>query len=115
MADLLHPTGTDLEEPEETPEDPGEFELAITAEDQLEAQLLVAACEEAGIQVILKSKRAGTVGTLASPVDGFDILVPRKDLERARLVLEERKLALEADPDGAARAAEDEEAKSEQA
>jgi hypothetical protein len=112
MADLLHPN-PDPEDAAETPEDPGEFELAISAQDQLEAQLLVAACEEAGIQVILQSGPGGRMGGLASPVDGFDILVPRKDLERARQLLEERKLALEADPDGAARAAEAEEAQSE--
>jgi len=34
-------------------------------------------------------------------------------LERARVLLQERKQALEADPDGAARAAEEEEAKTE--
>jgi hypothetical protein len=54
------------------------------------------------------------VGTIASPVDRFHILVPRADLERARTLLEERKRALEEDPDGAARAAEEEEAETEQ-
>jgi len=47
-------------------------------------------------------------------VDRFHILVPRADLERARSLLEERKRALEEDPDGAARAAEEEEAETEQ-
>ncbi len=113
MADLLHPTVPDLEDAPETPDDPGDFELAVSAEDQMEAQLLVSACEEAGIQVILRSKRSGLVGTMVSPVEGFDILVPRKDLERAGRILEERKQVLEADPEGAAQAAEDEEARSE--
>ena len=93
--------------------DPGEFEWAISADDQIEAQLLVAACEEAGIPVILNSKRAGMVGPVASPVEGYDLLVPRADLEKARTLLQERMDALEADPEGAARAAEDEEAASE--
>ena len=113
MADVLHPSEADPEDSTEQPDDPGEFELAISADDQMEAQLLVAVCEEAGIPVILNSRRGGTVGTLASPVDGFDLLVPRSELERARRLLEERKQVLEADPDGAARAAEDEEEQSE--
>ena len=113
MADLLHPKETDQEEATETPFDPGEFSVALAAEDQMEAQLLVSACEEAGIPAILKSPRSGPVGTIASPVDGFNILVPRRELERARVLLQERQQALEADPDGAARAAEEEEAKTE--
>jgi hypothetical protein len=81
----------------------------------VEAQLLVAACEEEQIPAILQSPRSGPVGTIASPVDGFNILVPQRDLARARKLLEERKSALEADPDGAARAAEEEEAAGEAA
>ena len=114
MADLLHPTDSEAEDLPETPFDPGEFAVAVIAEDQMEAQLLVTACEEAGIPVILQSARSGSVGTLASPVDRFHILVPRADLDRARTLLEDRKRALEEDPDGAARAAEEEEAKTEQ-
>jgi len=113
MADLLHPTETESEDAPETPFDPGEFELALAANDQMEAELLISACEEAGIPAILQSPRSGPVGTIASPVDGFNILVPRRDLARARPLLQERKEALEADPDGAAKAAEDEEAQTE--
>jgi len=113
MADLLHPTETESEDAPETPSDPGEFELALAADDQMQAELLISACEEAGIPAILQSPRSGPVGTIASAVDGFNILVPRRDLARARVVLEERKQALEADPDGAARAAEEEEAATE--
>ena len=83
MSDLLHPDGTDEDEAPETPFDPGDFVLAMAAEDQVQAQLLVAACEEAEIPAILQSPRSGSVGTIASPVDGFNILVPQKDLERA--------------------------------
>ena len=114
MPDLLHPTESEAEDPPEMPIDPGDFALAVVAEDQMEAQLLVTACDEAGIPVILQSARSGSVGTIASPVDRFHILVPRADLERARTLLEERKRALEEDPDGAARAAEEEEAETEQ-
>src|SRR2546422_9361229 len=113
MADLLHPTETESEDAPETPFDPGEFELALEANDQMEAELLISACEEAGIPAILQSPRSGPVGTIASPVDGFNILVPQRDLERAQALLEDRKRILEADPDGAALAAEDEEAESE--
>jgi hypothetical protein len=50
------------------------------------------------------------VGTISSPVDGFNILVPKRDLDRAMKLLQEHKAALEDDPEGAARAAEEEEA-----
>ncbi len=113
MADVLHPDENEQEEVPETPSDPGEFVIAVAAEDQLEAHLLLSACDEAGIPAILQSPRSGPVGTIASPVDGFNILVPRKVAARAVALLEERKQALEADPAGAARAAEEEEAETE--
>jgi hypothetical protein len=49
------------------------------------------------------------VGKLASPVEVYNILVPARDVERARTLLAERRAALESDPQGAARAAEEEE------
>ena len=113
MADLLHPDDRE-DESKETPFDPGDFVMAMSAEDQMAAQLLVAACEEADIPAILQSPRSGPVGTIASPVDGFNILVPQRDLEKALKLLEERRAALEADPEGAARAAEEEEAAEEE-
>src|SRR5437588_10101349 len=102
MADLLHPDESEQEDAAETPFDPGDFVLAMEAEDQMEAQLLVAACEDADIPAILQSPRSGPVGTISSPVDGFHILVPQKDLERATKIMEERRAALDADPGGAA-------------
>ena len=114
MADLLHPDESEQEDAAETPFDPGDFVLAMSAEDQMEAQLLVAACEEQEIPAILQSPRSGPVGTISSPVDGFNILVPKRDLERAMKLLQERRAALEEDPEGAARAAEEEEAAQEQ-
>jgi len=113
MADLLHPDATEQDDPPETPIDPGEFVVALAAEDQMEAQLLISACEEAGIPAILHSPRSGPVGTISSPVDGFNILVPRSEAARAVALMTERKRMLESDPAGAARAAEDEEAETE--
>jgi len=110
MADLLHPTGSVEEDRPETPADPGDFEVAITAEDAMQAGLLVDACDEAGIPAILQSPRSSSAGMLDSPVESFQILVPKKDLARARPILEQRRAALEADPQGAERAAEEEEA-----
>jgi hypothetical protein len=111
MPDLLHPTeGADDDSPDDTPFDPGDFVLAMAAEDQMQAQLLVAACEEADIPAILQSPRSGSVGTISSPVDGFHILVPQRDLAKALPLLQQTQAALEADPEGAAKAAEDEEA-----
>jgi hypothetical protein len=116
MADVFHPSeGPDEEVDDETPIDTGDFAFAVSADDQIEAELLVSACEQAGIPAILQSPRSGPVGTIASPVDGFQILVPRRELERATRLLTERKAALEADPEGAARAAEEEEAAGESA
>ncbi len=115
MPDLLHPDETEQEEAPETPFDPGDFVLAMAAEDLVQAQLLVAACEEADIPAILQSPRSGVVGTIASPVDGFHILVPQRDLARATKLLEDRRAALDADPEGAARAAAAAEAEEEAA
>ena len=61
MADLLHPDATEQEDSSETPFDPGDFVLAMEAEDQMQAQLLVAACEDADIPAILQSPRSGPV------------------------------------------------------
>jgi hypothetical protein len=113
MSDLLHPSDSDPEDAPETPSDPGEFVLAVIADDQVEAQLLLSMCEEAGIPAILVAARSGPVGTITSPVDGFKILVPQNERERARRLVGDRKGALEADPEGGARAAEEEEAETE--
>jgi hypothetical protein len=113
MGDLLHPTESssdDDDTADETPSDPGEFVLAMTADDRMEAQLLISACEEAGIPAILEDPRSGTVGKLSSPVHEYNILVPRRDAARALPLMEDRRAALEADPEGAAKAAEAEEA-----
>jgi hypothetical protein len=110
MADLFHPRDPGAsDEASEAPDDPGEFEVAGTAPDSLEADLLWRALEDVGIPAIVHSARSGVVGKLSSPVEVYDILVPARDVERARSLLAERRAALEADPEAAARAAEEEE------
>lgn len=110
MADVLHPTEGEEEEVQESPEDPGDFEVAGTAANALEADLLWRALEDAGIPAIVRSPRSDFAGKLDAPVDLFTLLVPVRDLSQARSLLAERRAALEADPDSAARAAEEEEA-----
>jgi putative signal transducing protein len=109
MAGLLHPGETDDgEEVRDAPDDPGEFEVAGTVPDPFEAELLSQALEEAGIPAIVHAPRSGVVGKIDSPVEVYNLLVPARDLERARSLLSERRAALEADPEAAARAAEEE-------
>src|SRR3954453_14018644 len=98
MADLLHPDDSPEDVAQPTPRDPGEFVLAATADDELEAGLLERACEEQGIPVIREDPRQGVVGKLSSPVDSFRILVPKTELRRAQEIIRERREALEADP-----------------
>ncbi len=117
MADLLHPPPDQEEEEkvQEAPDDPGEFEVAGTAADALEADLLWRALEDAGIPAIVRSPRSDFAGKLDAPVDLFSLLVPARDLARARSFLDEQRAALESDPEGAARAAEESEAAEEDA
>jgi hypothetical protein len=111
MADLLHPAADSQEQDSEgAPADPGDYAVAGNARDALEADLIVDALEEAGISAFVDSERKGMVEKLAAPAEGYPVRVPAKDLEKARALFEERKAALEADPDAAARAAEEAEA-----
>jgi hypothetical protein len=110
MADLLHPSEGDEDEVQDSPDDPGDFEVAGTAADALEADLLWRALEDAGIPAIVRSPRSDFAGKLDAPVDLFSLLVPVRDLDQARSLLAERRAALEADPDSAALAAEQAEA-----
>jgi hypothetical protein len=108
MADLLHPSQTDGDEDvREAPEDPGEFAVAGSVPDSFEADLLSRALDEAGIPAIVHAPHSGMVGKIDSPVEVYNLLVPARELNRARLILAERRAALEADPEAAARAAED--------
>ena len=89
-------------------EDDREFAVAGLANDMLEADLLVSACEEAGIDAFVDAARDGMVEKLSAPSENFEIRVPIKDLERAKVLVAERKAALESDPEGWAKAAEEE-------
>ena len=111
MTDLLHPDeGPDDDEQDEAGLEDGDFVPAGTADDRLEADLLVSACQEAGIPAVVRSGRDGLVGKLSAPVDDLQILVRQTDLSRAQALIAERKTALESDQAGAQKAAEDEEA-----
>jgi len=108
MADLLHPGKTDDDEDvREAPDDPGEFRVAGSVPDSFEADLLSRALEEAAIPAIVHSPHSGMVGKIDSPVEVYNLLVPARDLDRARSLLAEHRAALEADPEAGARAAED--------
>lgn len=108
MADLFHPAQTDEDGTvRETPDDPGEFQVAASVPDPFEADLLSRALEDAGIPAIVHSPHAGMVGKIDSPVEVYNLLVPARDLDRAQSLIAERRAALEADPEAAARAAED--------
>ena len=108
MADLLHPGQTDDDEDvRETPDDPGEFRVAGSVPDSFEADLLSRALEEAAIPAIVHSPHSGMVGKIDSPVEVYNLLVPARDLDRARSLLAEHRAALEADPEAGARAAVD--------
>jgi hypothetical protein len=115
MADILHPEEAEQDEgsledqrAREQPLEVGDFVVAAAVADQFEAEILVQACGDAGIPALVTSPRSGLVGTMTSPVEAFLIQVPARDLSRARELLAERRAALESDPEGAARAAEDE-------
>jgi hypothetical protein len=100
MPDILHPD--ESEQDQATPEDPparmqpldvGDFAVAAAVADRFEAEILVRACGDAGIPVLVTSPRSGLVGTIASPVEAFLIQVPGRDLARARELLGERRAA----------------------
>jgi Putative prokaryotic signal transducing protein len=106
MGDRVNP-GSDEGDERREPEDPGQFEVAASVPDSFEADLLSRALEDAGIPAIVHSPHADVVGKIDSPVEVYNLLVPARDLNRARLLLAEQRAALEADPEGASRAAED--------
>jgi hypothetical protein len=115
MPDVLHPAeGPDGDDDgEEQGLDDGDFVEVASADDGIEADLLRAACEDAGIPAIVRAPRQSMVGKIDAPSDSHTILVRNLDLEKARALIAERKAQLEADPEAAARAAEEEEAEEE--
>lgn len=90
-------------------EDNREFAVAGLAQDAIEAELLKGFCEEAGIDAFVDAARDGMVEKLSAVSEKFEIRVPLRDVEKAKVIIAERKAAIEADPEGWAKAAEDEE------
>jgi len=111
MPDVLHPAeGPDADAAsDEKGLDDGDFVVAATADDRIEASLLLRACEEAGIPAIVRAPRESMAGMLDAPADIHEILVRTTDLQRARGVLSERKATLAGDAAVNERAAVDEE------
>jgi hypothetical protein len=107
MGDRVNPGSDDGDEPRGEPEDLGQFEVAGSVPDSFVADLLSRALEDAGIPAIVHAPHGDMVGKIDSPVEVYNLLVPARDLNRARLLLAEQRAALEADPEGASRAAED--------
>ena len=107
MADLPDAAAAPAPERPNTADDDAEFAVAGRAQDALQAGLLVDALEEAGIDAFVDADRDGMVEKLSSPAEGYPIRVRLEDLARGRVLLEERKAALEADPEAGARAAEE--------
>lgn len=112
MPDLLHPAeGPDDDDASDDKGlDDGDFVVAATADDRLEADLLARACDEAGIPAIVRAPRESMVGKLDAPTDVLEILVRTTDLARARGILAERKASLEGNAAANERAAVEEEA-----
>jgi hypothetical protein len=74
-------------------EEEGLVEL-ITVQGEMNAQVLVSILESEGISVMMKSHQ--TFGALPFTVDGMGavkVMVPKEDLSRARILLEEYKAA----------------------
>ncbi len=90
-----------------TADDDREFVVAGRARDSIQAGLLVAMLDEAGIDAFTDPDRDGMVEKLSAPAEGFPIRVPRVDLAKATALFIEQKAALEADPAGGALAAEE--------
>ena len=108
MADLPNAAAVATEpEPPDLREDDAEFAVAGRAQDGLQADLLVEALDEAGIDAFVDSDRDGMVEKLSAPAEGYPIKVPIQDLQRATALLVEIKAALESDPEAGARAAEE--------
>ncbi|MBS2023865.1 MAG: DUF2007 domain-containing protein [Deltaproteobacteria bacterium] len=104
---------SDTSESDVRPQDDNrEFAVAGLANDAIEAELLVDACDEAGIDAMVAAGRSGMVDKLAAVSETFEIRVAAKDLEAAQKIIAERKEALEQDPEGWSKAAEEEAEKS---
>ena len=87
------------------------FVRAGTAEDPLTAERYVEVLEAAGLDPLMRARRAGSVDTLTTGVvlPWWELLVPEPQLARAVDLLREERARIEASADEASRAAEEEE------
>ncbi len=90
--------------------DTRKFVRAGVAEDPLSAERFTQALDQEGIPVFARPRRTGTVDSITSGVSApwWELLVPEEHLARATGLIDALRRDLEADPDGAARAAEEE-------
>jgi hypothetical protein len=91
------------------------FVRAGTAEDPLSAERYVEVLEAAGLDPLVRSRRAGSVDSLTTGIvlPWWELLVPEAQLARAVDLLREERARFEATAEEATRAAEDEERESE--
>jgi hypothetical protein len=87
------------------------FVRAGTAEDPLSAERYVEVLEAAGLDPLVRSRRAGSVDSLTTGIvlPWWELLVPEPQLARAVDLLREERSRFEATAEEAARAAEEEE------
>jgi len=100
--------------PSPRPGGPG-FVTVATSTDPFEAEAFVAALREAGIATFSRDRRRAMVDVLVTPGASsfWEVLAPADKLEPAQAAIHARKLELDAEADAAAKAAEEEEAATE--
>lgn len=91
------------------------FVQVTVAEDPFDAEAYAAAIDAAGIPVLSRTRRAGTMDVLVTPGTHqfWEILVPEERVAQAQTAIAARKRELQEEEEGAAKAAEDEEAATE--
>ena len=63
------------------------LEIVYRAAGEAEAHLIRGRLESEGVPALLRSGTGGAYGVPGGSLGGVDILVPRSDAERARLIL----------------------------
>ncbi|MBS2030070.1 MAG: hypothetical protein JST54_19365 [Deltaproteobacteria bacterium] len=100
--------------PSPRPGGPG-FVTVATTTDPFEAEAFVAAVREAGIPTFSRARRRAMVDVLVTPGASsfWEVLAPADKLQPAQAAINARKQELDAEADAAAKAAEEEEAATE--